>query len=103
MTVLPAEALRPWEDLAVPAGLSNLPARPGLFVGRAHELARLDAALAGPGGAVVQAVHGLGGVGEGTVAARWAVAHAADYLRMRFNSSTDTYLAEITSVARHES
>jgi tetratricopeptide (TPR) repeat protein len=48
-------------------------------VGRAGELARLDAAMAGPGGVVVQAVHGLGGVGKSTLAARWAAAHAADY------------------------
>ena len=75
---LPEQAFRPWAELAAPAGLSNLP-RPGLFVGRAGELARLDAAMAGPGGVVVQAVHGLGGVGKSTLAARWAAAHAADY------------------------
>ena len=78
MTVLPAEAFRPWAELVVPAGLSNLP-RPRLFVGRAGELARLDAALAGPGEVVVQAVHGLGGVGKSTLAARWAAAHAGNY------------------------
>ena len=72
------QAFRPWAELDVPAGLSNLP-RPGLFVGRESELARLDAALAGPGGVVVQAVHGLGGVGKSTLAARWAAAHASDY------------------------
>jgi hypothetical protein len=59
---LPDQAFRPWAELAAPAGLSNLPVRPRLFVGRATELARLDAALAGPGGVVVQAVHGLGGI-----------------------------------------
>jgi tetratricopeptide (TPR) repeat protein len=75
---LPEQAFRPWADLAVPAGLSNLP-RPGLFVGRAGELARLDAAMAGLGEVVVQAVHGLGGVGKSTLAARWAAAHASDY------------------------
>ena len=79
MTVLPAEAFRPWAELAVPPGLGNLPVRPGLFVGRAGELARLDAALAGPGGVVVQAVHGLGGIGKSTLAAHWAAAHASDY------------------------
>src|SRR5260370_23055955 len=79
MTVLPAEAFRPWAELAVPAGLANLPSRPGLFVGRAHELARLDAALAGPGEVVVQAVHGLGGIGKSTLAAHWAAARARDY------------------------
>ena len=36
--------------------------------------------MAAPGGAVVQAVHGLGGVGKSTLAARWAAAHAAEYL-----------------------
>ena len=76
---LPAEAFRPWAELAVPPGLGNLPARPGLFVGRAGELARLDAALAGPGGVVVQAVHGLGGIGKSTLAANWAAADASDY------------------------
>ena len=76
---LPEQAFRPWAELAAPAGLSNLP-RPGLFVGRADELARLDTALAGPGGVVVQAVHGLGGVGKGTLAAHWATAHAGDHI-----------------------
>ena len=79
LTVLPAEAFGPWAEVAVPAGLSNLPTWPGLFVGRAEELARLDAALAWPGEVVVQAVHGLGGVGKSTLAARWAAAHAAEY------------------------
>ena len=43
---LPEQAFGPWAELAAPPGLANLPARPGLFVGRARELARLDAALA---------------------------------------------------------
>ena len=76
---LPEQAFRAWAELAAPPGLANLPFRPGLFVGRAGELARLDAALAGPGGVVVQAVHGLGGIGKSTLAARWAAAHASDY------------------------
>ena len=76
---LPAEAFRPWAELAVPPGLGNVPVRPGPFVGRAGELARLDAALAGPRGVVVQAVHGLGGIGKSTLAAHWAAAHASDY------------------------
>jgi hypothetical protein len=76
---LPAEAFRPWAELAAPPGLANLPVRPGPFVGRTGELARLDAALAGPGGVVVQAVHGLGGIGKSTLAAHWAAAHAREY------------------------
>jgi tetratricopeptide (TPR) repeat protein len=77
ITVLPAEAFAPMVEVDVPSGLTNLPERPGLFVGRTAELARLDAALAGPGGVVVQALHGLGGIGKSTLAARWAVRHAA--------------------------
>ena len=76
---LPTQAFRPWAELAVPLGLANLPTRTGLFVGRAGEMARLDAAVAGPGGVVVQAVHGLGGIGKSTLAAHWAAAHASDY------------------------
>ena len=79
MTILPEQAFRQWAELAAPAGLSNLP-RLGLFVGRTHELARLDAAMARPGGVVGQAVHGLGGVGKSTLAAQWAAAHAAEYI-----------------------
>src|SRR5258706_1794524 len=59
MTVLPAEALAPAAGLAAPERVSNLPSRPGLFVGRAGELAQMDAVLAEPGGLVVRAVHGL--------------------------------------------
>ena len=76
---LPEQAFAPWAELAAPAGLSNLP-RPGLFVGRDRDLARLDTAMSGPGGVVVQAVHGLGGVGKSTLAAEWAVAHAGDHV-----------------------
>ncbi len=44
-----------------------------VFVGRGQELARLESAVAGSGGrAVVVAVHGLGGVGKSTLAARFA-------------------------------
>jgi Mrp family chromosome partitioning ATPase len=53
--------------------MGRLPVVPGSFVGREVELARLDAAVAGSGGrAVVVAVHGLGGVGKSTLAARFA-------------------------------
>jgi tetratricopeptide (TPR) repeat protein len=77
ITVLPAEAFAPVTEVDVPPGLTNLPERPRQFVGRAAELLQLDAALAGPGGVLVHAVHGLGGIGKSTLAARWAVRHAA--------------------------
>ena len=69
---LPAEAFRPPAEVAASGGLDNLAVRPGLFVGRRSELDRLDAALATSGEAVVQAVHGLGGIGKSTLAAHWA-------------------------------
>jgi NB-ARC domain-containing protein len=36
--------------------------------------------MAGSGGVVVLAVHGLGGVGKSTLAARWAAIHATGYV-----------------------
>ncbi|MFE0256035.1 tetratricopeptide repeat protein [Streptomyces sp. NPDC059010] len=78
-TIAPAEghphASPKAESVDAPAGLTNLPERPELFVGRERELALLDAALASPGGAVVQALHGLGGIGKSTLAARWVANH----------------------------
>ncbi|WP_223199037.1 tetratricopeptide repeat protein [Solihabitans fulvus] len=54
----------------------QLPAPPGVFVGRHHELAALDKALdtsAGHGGTVVvSAIGGGGGVGKTWLALRWA-------------------------------
>ncbi|MFE0101272.1 tetratricopeptide repeat protein [Streptomyces sp. NPDC059009] len=75
-TVLPPEALVSAADIDCPPGLRNLPARPALFVGREGELDALDAALAGSGGVVVQALHGLGGIGKSTLAAHWAATRA---------------------------
>ncbi|MFE4258960.1 FxSxx-COOH system tetratricopeptide repeat protein, partial [Streptomyces sp. NPDC056883] len=69
---LPPEAMRPPAEVDAPGGLNNLPYQPSLFVGRAEELERLDAVLSAPGPALVQAVHGLGGIGKSTLAAHWA-------------------------------
>ncbi|MBH5335411.1 tetratricopeptide repeat protein [Streptomyces pactum] len=69
---LPAEAFRPLARVAARAGMDNLPLRPALFVGRDDALRRLDAAMMSTGGVLVQAVHGLGGVGKSTLAAHWA-------------------------------
>jgi hypothetical protein len=70
--VLPPEAYRPVTEVQAPANLCNVP-RTGLFVGRTDALDRLDAECATPGGVVVQAMHGLGGIGKSTLAAQWAV------------------------------
>ncbi|MFG3121138.1 tetratricopeptide repeat protein [Streptomyces sp. NPDC048208] len=71
-TELPADALRPASLVDAREGLDDLPYRPDLFVGRGGELDGLDTALAQPGVALVQAVHGLGGIGKSTLAAHWA-------------------------------
>jgi hypothetical protein len=81
---LPPEALVPPAEIQAPPGLDNLSARPGLFVGRARELERLDAALASAGRAVVQAVHGLGGIGKSTVAAHWAATRPHGHAPVRW-------------------
>ncbi|MET7398845.1 FxSxx-COOH system tetratricopeptide repeat protein [Dactylosporangium sp. NPDC005572] len=70
--VLPAAAMLPPSRVDAPQALVNVPVRPGIFVGRGESLSLLDAHLAEPGGPVVQAVHGLGGIGKSTLAARWA-------------------------------
>lgn len=70
--VLPPEACGPITEVQAPAGLCNVP-RTGLFVGRTDALDRLDTEFAAPGGVVVQAVHGLGGIGKSALAAQWAV------------------------------
>ena len=73
---LPAEA---FELPEAEAGVVNLPFRARHFVGRDHELALLDRAFKETGEVVVHAVHGLGGIGKSTLAARWAAGRTALY------------------------
>ncbi|MEJ2853316.1 MULTISPECIES: tetratricopeptide repeat protein [unclassified Saccharothrix] len=64
------------ESVSATAGVGRVPTGSAVFVGRSGELARLEAAVARSGGrAVVAAVHGLGGVGKSTLAARFAELH----------------------------
>lgn len=56
-----------------PAGLTNLPERPFLFIGRERELAFLNGEATARNNIVL---HGLGGVGKSTLAAHWAADHA---------------------------
>ena len=78
--VLPPEVDTPPAQIDAPPGLANLPERPGLFVGRAADLARLEAAMTATGtDVVVQAVHGLGGIGKSTLAAHYAAIHRQDF------------------------
>ncbi|MEV1003036.1 FxSxx-COOH system tetratricopeptide repeat protein [Nonomuraea sp. NPDC050202] len=76
-TVLPEAALRPVTEVAAPPGLVNLPRHTSVFVGRDVELTDLAAALRGGGEVVLAAVHGLGGIGKSTLAARYARAQIA--------------------------
>ncbi len=70
--VLPPDVVRPAAEVDACEGLNDLPYRPASFVGRTHELDRLDVALSTSEVAFVQAVHGLGGIGKSTLAAHWA-------------------------------
>jgi len=72
---LPESALRPVTEVPASPRLTNVPSHARLFVGRADELAVLEETLADPGAVVVAAVHGLGGVGKSTLAARYATSH----------------------------
>ncbi|MFI7408638.1 NB-ARC domain-containing protein [Streptomyces sp. NPDC049627] len=74
---LPPEALE--LPPQAPPNMINLPERTNLFVGRQTELSRLDAAFEDAGGVVVHAVHGLGGIGKSTLAAKWAAGRTASY------------------------
>ncbi len=79
-TVLPPEALASPAGVDAPPGLANLPITTEMFVGRAGDLARLEQALsAGGADVMVQAVHGLGGIGKSTLAARYAATHRRDF------------------------
>lgn len=57
----------------------NIPARAVTFTGRAELLGRLETALAGGEPAVVQAIHGMGGVGKTTAAIEFAHRHRDRY------------------------
>ncbi|WP_256097129.1 tetratricopeptide repeat protein [Streptomyces agglomeratus] len=96
--VLPPEAYWPAADVLAPERLRNVPGT-GLFVGRRQALDALDAALAAPGGVVVQAVHGLGGIGKSTLAAHWAIHHFTGNPRWWITADSrpaiDTGLAEL--------
>ena len=79
--VLPADALRPVTDVVAAPGLANLPFCAETFVGRTDELRRLDDEFhnSGLGRVVVEAVHGLGGIGKSALAAHWGAANAANF------------------------
>jgi tetratricopeptide (TPR) repeat protein/transcriptional regulator with XRE-family HTH domain len=82
--------------------IRKLPVDTGVFVGRAHELARLDEATADSGRVVVAAVHGLGGVGKSTLAARFAETRADRFAPVWWvtadsDTALDSGLADLAS------
>ncbi|MGV9364999.1 FxSxx-COOH system tetratricopeptide repeat protein [Amycolatopsis sp. NPDC003731] len=82
---------------AVP-GLSRIPLDTALFVGRSGELDQLEAVLDRSGRAAVVAVHGLGGVGKSTLAARFAHLHAGRF-EFRWWITADSAAALDTGLA----
>ncbi|QFZ19637.1 AfsR/SARP family transcriptional regulator [Saccharothrix syringae] len=67
-------------DGGAPVVPRQLPPAPRHFLGRARELAALDAALAGGERTVViSAIRGAGGIGKTWLAVHWAHRHAARY------------------------
>jgi hypothetical protein len=90
------------ESIDCPPGLNNLRSRATMFVGRADELTALDDASTVPGEALAHVLHGLGGIGKSTLAARWASRHSesnpdapAWWIRADSRSAIDTGLADL--------
>ncbi|RSN61518.1 Nephrocystin-3 [Amycolatopsis sp. WAC 04182] len=67
------------ESVSAVPDLSRIPLDTALFVGRSDELDQLDDVLNESGRATVVAVHGLGGVGKSTLAARFMHLHAGRF------------------------
>ncbi len=82
---LTSQVLVPIAQVDAPPGLDNLPLRPGRFVGRNREFERLDSVFTDADGRmVVQAVHGLGGIGKSTLAAEWAATRGDRHAPIRW-------------------
>ena len=83
-------SLRPVEDVPPAAGPVGITMDVPLFVGREPELVRLEQTLAAGPGAVVQAVHGLGGIGKSALAARYVALHGSRYTQVVWITAEDT-------------
>lgn len=90
-TTVTPRPLTPAAELSATARPVGLPARVWGFVGRGEELAGLERALASSGpGVVVQAVHGLGGIGKSALAAEYVRLHARKYTQVVWISAETT-------------
>ncbi|MEV4055183.1 NB-ARC domain-containing protein [Amycolatopsis sp. NPDC049688] len=90
-TVIPAP-LPAIESVPALPNFSRIPLDTALFVGRIDELDQLEEVLSGSGRAAVVVVHGLGGVGKSTLAARFAHQHA-DRFGLRWWITADSRAA----------
>jgi tetratricopeptide (TPR) repeat protein len=81
----PLPAIGEVRATAAPVGVPGT----GLFVGRERELERLAQALDSGGTVVVQAVHGLGGVGKSSLVARYVELYARHYTQVVWITATD--------------
>ena len=79
VTMLSTAVVRSALEVVPPPRLTNLPTRQHLFVGRDEALADVRAAFTSGNGVVIQAVHGLGGIGKSALAARYSADHSSDY------------------------
>ena len=89
ITTMDTGPLPPVDGVPAAAGPVGITVHVPLFVGRERELARLEQALATGPGAVVQAVHGLGGIGKSALAARYVALHAGRYTQVVWITAED--------------
>ncbi|MEV0176125.1 NB-ARC domain-containing protein [Streptomyces sp. NPDC050803] len=95
---VPSEMFSSPADIAARPGLGPVPDEPRFCVGREEELLAISSGF--DDGATIQVLCGLGGVGTSTLAAHWAIHHAArhDPVWWIDGSSADAIADGLTSV-----
>lgn len=89
VTTVTVGALPPVAGVPPAPGPVGVGAQVRQFVGRTRELAVLEQALSGGPGAVVQAVHGLGGIGKSALAAQYVALHAGEFTQVVWLTAED--------------